>query len=48
MVFAGANPKIGYLHISEGATKMDDGREDEQTGKLIAYLVTDFVKSALS
>ncbi len=48
MVFAGANPKIAYLHIAEGATKLDDGREDEQTGKLIAYLVTDFVKSALS
>jgi formiminoglutamase len=48
MVFAGANPNIAYLHIAEGATKLDDGREDEQTGKLIAYLVTDFVKSALS
>ena len=48
MVFAAANPKIAYLHICEGATKLDDGREDEKTGKLIAYLVTDFVKSSMS
>ena len=48
MVFAAANPKIAYLHICEGATKLDDGRVDEKTGKLIAYLVTDFVKAYLS
>ncbi len=48
MVFAAANPKIAYLHICEGAAKLDDGRTDEKTGKLIAYLVTDFIKSALS
>jgi formiminoglutamase len=48
MVFAAANPKIAYLHICEGASKLDDGRTDEKTGKLIAYLVTDFIKSALS
>jgi formiminoglutamase len=48
MVFAAANPKIAYLHICEGATKLDDGRVDENTGKLIAYLVSDFVKASLS
>lgn len=48
MVFAAAHPKIAYLHICEGAAKLDDGRTDEKTGKLIAYLVTDFIKSAFS
>jgi formiminoglutamase len=48
MVFAGADPKTAYLHICEGAEKLDDGREDKETGKLIAYLLTDFVKSVLS
>jgi len=45
MVFAAAHPKIAYLHICEGAAVLDDGRTDEQTGKLIAYLVSDFVKA---
>jgi len=48
MVFAAADPKVAYLHICEGAEKLDDGREDNKTGKLIAYLVSDFVKSAMS
>jgi len=34
-----------YLHISEGATHLNDGKIDTTTGKLIAYLVTDFVKA---
>jgi len=33
-----------YLHIAEGATRLTDGRNDESTGKLISYLVSDFVK----
>lgn len=47
MSFAGAIQRPAYLHICEGAVKLDDGRTDEKTGKLIAYLVTDYVKSAL-
>lgn len=34
-----------YLHICEGATKLSDGRTNESTGKLISYLVSDFVKA---
>ncbi len=45
LVFAAAHPKIAYLHICEGATMMEDGRTDEKTGKLLAYLVSDFVKA---
>ena len=33
-----------YLHICEGATQLADGKKDESTGKLISYLVSDFVK----
>jgi formiminoglutamase len=34
-----------YLHIAEGATQTEDGRRSPTTGKLIAYLVSDFVKA---
>ena len=42
--FAANNPNLAYLHICEGAVKLDSGKEDDQTGKLISYLVTDFIK----
>jgi formiminoglutamase len=35
---------VAYLHICEGATRLEDGRENENTGKLISYLVADFIK----
>lgn len=37
--------KFSYLHICEGATRMLDGRVNRLTSKLIAYLVSDFVKA---
>jgi formiminoglutamase len=39
-----AHAKACYLHICEGATRLSDNRADESTGKLISYLVTDFIK----
>ena len=36
--------KVAYLHICEGATQLADGRKNETTGKLISYLVSDFIK----
>ncbi|WP_026897320.1 arginase family protein [Daejeonella oryzae] len=36
-----------YLHIAEGAVHLTDGREDQLTGKLIATLISDFVKAQL-
>lgn len=39
-----ANAKVAYLNISEGAAQLSDGRTGEATGKLITYLVTDFIK----
>lgn len=34
-----------YLHLTEGASELRDGRVDAYTPKLIAYLVTDFIKA---
>jgi len=37
--------RFSYLHISEGATRLLDGRVSKLTSKLIAYLASDFVKA---
>ncbi len=42
--FASADCKAAYLHICEGAMQLNDGRKDDSTGKLISYLVSDFIK----
>ena len=39
-----AHVKACYLHICEGASRLSSGKTDELTGKLISYLVTDFIK----
>ncbi|HMI79176.1 MAG TPA: hypothetical protein VK484_10290, partial [Ferruginibacter sp.] len=44
MTFAAQDAKVAYLHISEGATQLADGRKNESTGKLVSYLVSDFIK----
>jgi formiminoglutamase len=43
--FAAADTKSAYLHICEGATRLNDGRTDPTSGKLISYLVSDFIKA---
>jgi formiminoglutamase len=43
--YAGIDSKPAYLHICEGAVQLHDGRKDETTGKLISYLVSDFIKA---
>ena len=43
--FTGLNAKVAYVHICEGATKMDNGESNIETGKLVSYLVSDFVKA---
>src|SRR5687767_299323 len=45
--FAAADTKPAYLHICEGATRLSDGRTDATSGKLISYLVSDFIKGHL-
>jgi len=45
LTFAATDCKIAYLHICEGAAQLDDGRKSDTTGKLISYLVSDFIKA---
>jgi formiminoglutamase len=42
------NSDIAYLHICEGAAHLATGQQDVSIGKLISYLVSDFIKSCLS
>ncbi len=46
VTFAAQDAKAAYLHICEGATQLTDGRKNESTGKLISYLVSDFIKGS--
>jgi formiminoglutamase len=43
--YVGADAKPAYLYICEGATRLSDGRTDSTSGKLISYLVSDFIKA---
>lgn len=43
--FVAAQSRPAYLHICEGATRLSDGRTDPTSGKLLSYLVSDFVKA---
>ncbi len=45
MNFVAIASKVAYVHICEGATKLSTGDTDSTTGKLISYLVSDFIKS---
>ncbi len=45
ITFSATDAKAAYLHICEGACQLADGRKKETTGKLVAYLVTDFMKA---
>ena len=45
VTFAATDCKIAYLHICEGACALPDGRTDATTGKLISYIVSDFIKA---
>ena len=35
-----------YIHIAEGAPILSHIKTDNKTGKLIAYLITDFIKAS--
>ncbi len=43
--YFGAYENAAYLHICEGAPSLDNEKNSHLTGKLIAYLVTDFMKA---
>lgn len=43
--YAATDSKVAYLHICEGASFLSDGRKSDTTGKLVSYLVSDFLKA---
>lgn len=43
--FFGQNNNASYLHICEGAPDLDFEKNNHLVGKLIAYLITDFLKA---
>ncbi|MBF02963.1 MAG: arginase [Flavobacterium sp.] len=43
--YFGKHKNASYLHICEGAPDLDNTTNNHLTGKLIAYLITDFIKS---
>jgi len=45
MNFTAMDANVAYMHICEGAIRLDNGEIDSSTGKLISYLVSDFVKA---
>jgi formiminoglutamase len=45
ITLAARDSQVAYVHICEGATRLNDGRTNETTGKLICYLVSDFIKT---
>lgn len=45
VTYFGKNKKAAYLHICEGAPELGDEKNNHLVGKLIGYLVTDFIKS---
>jgi len=45
VTYFGRNKNAAYLHICEGAPDLAEGKNNHLVGKLIGYLVTDFIKS---
>ncbi len=43
--FFGKHQNAAYLHICEGAPSLDHDKNNHLVGKLIGYLVTDFIKA---
>lgn len=41
----GSSPNASYLHICEGAPELDHHQNPQLIGKLIGYIVTDFIKA---
>ncbi|MEO6175395.1 MAG: arginase, partial [Flavobacterium circumlabens] len=43
--FFGQHKNAAYLHICEGAPDLEQSPNNHLIGKLIGYLITDFIKS---
>ena len=48
MNFSALHTNTAYLHICEGVAQLNDGTTQPAIGKLISYLVSDFVKASIS
>ena len=46
--YLGQNQNVAYLHICEGAPELGEEKNSHLIGKLIGYLVTDFMKANVS
>jgi len=47
LTYVASDCKPAYLHICDGTTLVNNPGQDIFEGKLISYLVTDFVKAIL-
>jgi formiminoglutamase len=45
ITYTARHAKVAYLHICEAATQLADGKKNDSTGKLLSYLVSDFIKA---
>lgn len=45
LITAAQFTETAYLHITEGAVRLEDGRENKMTAKLVSYLITDFIRA---
>jgi len=45
LYYFGKHKNASYLHICEGAPELDDSKNNHLTGKLIASMITDFMKA---
>jgi len=45
--FVATDTKVAYLHICEATAQNNEGAKDDTVGKLLSYLVTDFLKARL-
>jgi formiminoglutamase len=45
--FFGKHPNASYLHICEGAPDLGEKKNNHLIGKLIGYLITDFIKAKI-
>jgi len=45
VTFAAIDSKVAYLHICEGAVCVGNGCSNPSTGKLMSYIVSDFIKA---
>lgn len=43
--YVATDARIAYVHLCEGAQQLEDGTSSRTTGKLVSYLVTDFIKA---